>query len=170
MLWVPQALEKNIDLGFEGIPAQVVPVRGDAHRLPEMIGNLLDNAIRYTQPGGHGHRQRAVTKQGGAVLRVEDNGPGIAPPNIASGCSSAFTACSAAVRAAAGLASPSWRRWRSATAPRSVWTRGETGKGHWLPFAFRTTELKSRRSIFPSRLAACAPGGRLPSGCAGRGR
>ncbi len=76
MLWVPQALEKNIDLGFEGF-RKAVPVRGDAVSLREMIGNLLDNAIRYSAPGG------TVTlsvgyESGGGVLRVEDDGPGIA--------------------------------------------------------------------------------------------
>ncbi|MFA5242843.1 MAG: sensor histidine kinase N-terminal domain-containing protein [Sulfuricella sp.] len=75
--WVPQALEKNIDLGFEDIP-RLAPLRGDAASLAEMLNNLLDNAIRYTQPSGH------ITvgvdyQHGGAVLRVEDNGPGITP-------------------------------------------------------------------------------------------
>ena len=71
------ALEKNIDLGFEGIPVQA-PVRGDADSLTEMLGNLIDNAIRYTQAGGH-ITVSVDYQQGGAVLRVEDNGPGIAP-------------------------------------------------------------------------------------------
>lgn len=75
MLWVPEALRKNIDLGFEG-SRQVLPVRGDAIGLQEMIGNLLDNAIRYTPPGGT-VTLRAGYEEGGAVLRVEDNGPGI---------------------------------------------------------------------------------------------
>lgn len=75
--WVPVALEKNIDLGFEGIPISV-PVRGDATSLGEMLGNLIDNAIRYTPSGGH------VTvivshSPDGAMLCVEDNGPGIDP-------------------------------------------------------------------------------------------
>jgi len=79
MRWVPQALEKNIDLGFEDIP-RLAPLRGDTASLAEMLNNLLDNAIRYTQAGGH------ITvgvnyEHGGAVLRVEDNGPGIAPPH-----------------------------------------------------------------------------------------
>ncbi|MFA7242837.1 MAG: sensor histidine kinase N-terminal domain-containing protein [Sulfuricellaceae bacterium] len=77
MQWVPAALEKGLDLGFEGFP-KAVPVRGDPLGLAEMMGNLLDNAIRYTPAGG------AVTlsvgyEMGGGVLRVEDNGPGIAP-------------------------------------------------------------------------------------------
>ncbi|GAO36416.1 histidine kinase [Sulfuricella sp. T08] len=75
MLWVPEALKKNIDLGFEG-SRQVLPVRGDAIGLQEMIGNLLDNAIRYTPPGGT-VTLRAGYEEGGAVLRIEDNGPGI---------------------------------------------------------------------------------------------
>jgi two-component system sensor histidine kinase TctE len=75
MSWVPEALRKNIDLGFEG-STQALPVRGDAIGLQEMIGNLLDNAIRYTPPGGT-VTLRAGYEKGGAVLRVEDNGPGI---------------------------------------------------------------------------------------------
>lgn len=77
MQWVPAALEKNIDLGFESFP-KAVPVRGDPVGLGEMISNLLDNAIRYTPAGG------TVTlsisyEMGGGVLHVEDSGPGIAP-------------------------------------------------------------------------------------------
>jgi two-component system sensor histidine kinase TctE len=75
MLWVPEALKKNVDLGFEG-SSQALSARGDAIGLQEMIGNLLDNAIRYTPPGGT-VTLRACHEAGCAVLRVEDNGPGI---------------------------------------------------------------------------------------------
>jgi two-component system, OmpR family, sensor histidine kinase TctE len=44
--------------------------------LSEMLGNLIDNAIRYTQ--AEGHITIGVAEDSGkAVLRVEDNGPGI---------------------------------------------------------------------------------------------
>ena len=76
MQWVPEALKKNIDLGFEG-SRQVLPVRGDVIALKEMIGNLLDNAIRYTPAGGT-VTLRVGYENGGSVLWVEDNGPGIA--------------------------------------------------------------------------------------------
>ncbi len=71
---VLQALEKNIDIGFEGDTQ--APVLGDADSLGEMLCNLIDNAIRYTHAGGHitvsvANEERAVT------LQVQDNGPGI---------------------------------------------------------------------------------------------
>lgn len=75
--WVPVALEKNIDLGFEGIPIQV-SVRGDATSLTEMLGNLIDNAIRYTPSGGH-VTVIVSNSPDGAMLCVEDDGPGIDP-------------------------------------------------------------------------------------------
>jgi two-component system sensor histidine kinase TctE len=43
-----------------------------------MLGNLLDNAIRYTQRGGH-VTVRVAAESGRVVLSVEDNGPGIPP-------------------------------------------------------------------------------------------
>jgi two-component system OmpR family sensor kinase/two-component system sensor histidine kinase QseC len=56
-------------------PARVV---GDAAALRALARNLVDNAVRYTPEGG-----RVVVhtraKDGGAVLEVVDNGPGIPP-------------------------------------------------------------------------------------------
>jgi two-component system sensor histidine kinase TctE len=71
------ALEKDIDLGFEGDAAQTWII-GDGASLKEMLCNLVDNAIRYTQPGGH-ITISVATEQGRAVLCVEDNGQGIEP-------------------------------------------------------------------------------------------
>ena len=76
MQWVPMALEKNIDLGFEGVETQTW-IHGDAVSLNEMLGNLIDNAIRYTQADGH-ITIRMACEQGKIKLCVEDNGPGIA--------------------------------------------------------------------------------------------
>lgn len=73
--WVPMALEKKIDLGFEG-DAQQIWIHGDGASLKEMLCNLVDNAIRYTQPAGHITISVGLD-QGSAVLRVEDDGPGI---------------------------------------------------------------------------------------------
>ncbi|MDD2913680.1 MAG: ATP-binding protein [Gallionella sp.] len=75
--WVQMALEKNIDLGYEGASAEIT-VQGDAASLMEMLNNLIDNAIRYTPAGGH-ITISVGTAQHGAELSVEDNGPGIEP-------------------------------------------------------------------------------------------
>lgn len=75
MEWVPEALKKSIDLGFEGMD-KVAPVWGDKAGLREMLANLIDNAIRYT-PAGGAVTVRVDYEKGGTVLRVEDNGPGI---------------------------------------------------------------------------------------------
>ena len=75
--WVPTALQRNIDLGFED-PRQPVRVKGSAFLLREMLNNLLDNAIRYSPIGGR-VTVRVLRDGADAVLRVEDNGPGIPP-------------------------------------------------------------------------------------------
>lgn len=74
--WAPDALHKNIDIGFEA-EALACPVRGDAASLRDLIDNLIDNAIRYT-PGG-GKITVRVGHGDTTWLEVEDNGPGIAP-------------------------------------------------------------------------------------------
>ncbi len=71
--WVPKALAKNIDLGFELDDAWIV---GNAPLLSELLANLLDNALAYTQPGGT-VTVRTRAADGCAYLEVEDNGPGI---------------------------------------------------------------------------------------------
>jgi two-component system sensor histidine kinase TctE len=73
--WVPRALARDIDLGFDS-PLASARIEGDPFMLKEMLNNLLDNAVRYTQPGG----QVTVRVENGPramALTVEDNGPGI---------------------------------------------------------------------------------------------
>ncbi len=74
MEWAPEAVRQGIDLGFEGA-VMPIPVCADEDGLRDMISNLIDNAIRYTPPGG---QVTVLTgMDGDAWLRVEDNGPGI---------------------------------------------------------------------------------------------
>lgn len=73
--WVPRALARRIDLGFEE-PGTPVCVDGDAFQLREMLNNVLDNAVRYTDSGGQ-VSVRVATDGSNAVISVEDDGPGI---------------------------------------------------------------------------------------------
>ena len=74
MLWVPRAIERNIDLGFSGSD-RPVHIRGDVLLLQELISNLIDNAVRYGRDGGSITvllRARPVPQ-----LIIDDDGPGI---------------------------------------------------------------------------------------------
>jgi two-component system sensor histidine kinase TctE len=70
------AVQKNIDLSLEA-PADVV-IDGQALMLHELVSNLVDNAIRYTPAGGQVVLRVRARDGGGALLEVEDSGPGIA--------------------------------------------------------------------------------------------
>lgn len=68
------AEEKSIGLRTHG--ATGIHVEGDRTRLQQVIVNLIDNAIKYTQGGGM--VEIRVGREGNtAVLEVSDNGPGI---------------------------------------------------------------------------------------------
>jgi len=82
---LPRALDKAIDLGYEGIQpgAAGATLPGNPTLLKEMIRNLVDNAIHYT-PSSSAHpgvvTVRVLADPFGKVLlmQVEDSGPGIA--------------------------------------------------------------------------------------------
>ena len=80
--FVPRALERRIDLGYEGTEpdASRLSVRGQPVLIGELIRNLVDNALLYTPAGGT-VTVRVVEDPFGqvVVLQVEDTGPGIAP-------------------------------------------------------------------------------------------
>jgi two-component system sensor histidine kinase TctE len=78
--FVPKAMEKRIDLGYEGPDATAgVRLHGQPVLVREMVRNLVDNALQYTPAGGT-VTARVVADPFGqvVVLQVEDNGPGIA--------------------------------------------------------------------------------------------
>jgi signal transduction histidine kinase len=73
----PLAEAKEQRLGVE-LPTEPLPLDGDATRLEQVLSNLLRNAIKFTDPGGI--VQISLRRESGAaVVRVRDNGIGIAP-------------------------------------------------------------------------------------------
>jgi signal transduction histidine kinase len=63
------------------LPKELPLVDGDPIRLRQMIGNLLDNAIKYTPTGGV-VRVEAKVEHNQVILSVSDTGPGIHPADV----------------------------------------------------------------------------------------
>lgn len=72
---LPQAQARQIDLGVLG--PQRVTVTGDELALQVLVRNLLDNAIKYSQPVGR--VDVIVGDDGSPQLIVSDAGPGVSP-------------------------------------------------------------------------------------------
>ncbi len=79
------ASEKEIDLGLDAAPVYAV---GHEWLLRELLGNLVDNAVKYTPRGGtvtircgrtEGVAASSASQAQGVFLEVIDDGPGIAP-------------------------------------------------------------------------------------------
>lgn len=69
----PRAAEKGLDLRFAHDGAPIV--YGDANLLRQLVGNLVDNAVKFTE---RGHVDvRVGSNDGRAWVEVADSGPGI---------------------------------------------------------------------------------------------
>ena len=71
----PAAEAKGVSLSFDAGMAEPHCLIGDIDLLFEAIGNLIDNAIKFTPPGG----AVTVALRPGAAIVVADTGCGIAP-------------------------------------------------------------------------------------------
>ena len=74
----PVLESRTVELALD----EVAVVDGDAGRLARCIANLLDNAIKFTQRDGR-IRIEVAREADRAVLRVSDNGRGVAPALVA---------------------------------------------------------------------------------------
>jgi two-component system sensor histidine kinase TctE len=72
------ATARRIDLGLDVAPVQVM-----AHEwlLRELLSNLVDNAVKYSDEGGS-VTIRCGRRAGLAFIEVEDDGPGVAAPEM----------------------------------------------------------------------------------------
>jgi signal transduction histidine kinase/ActR/RegA family two-component response regulator len=74
-------------------PLGPIVVDGDVTRLTQVLANLLNNAAKYTEPGGH--IRIAIERAAGEVrLKVRDDGPGI-PAELQPALFAMFTRSSA---------------------------------------------------------------------------
>ena len=71
----PAADGKNITLSFEG-PSETLTIEGDRFIIDKALYNLIDNAIKYTDNGGH--VEVVLSASGDDIkIRVADNGRGM---------------------------------------------------------------------------------------------
>jgi PAS domain S-box-containing protein len=63
------------------LPPRTIEVEGDPLRLSQIIGNLLANAAKYTDPGGRIELSARVLERG-VTVSVRDSGIGLAPESI----------------------------------------------------------------------------------------
>lgn len=76
----PRVEEKGVALLLDG-PGEPVTLEADAHLLGRALGNLLENAVRFTPAGGE-VRLRWREGAGRLVFSVADTGPGIPPQDL----------------------------------------------------------------------------------------
>jgi len=74
------AAEYGVTLA-RNLPGEPLGVMADRYQLEQALGNLLDNAIKYTGPNG---RVVVEAERVGdeVAIRVVDNGPGIEPEHL----------------------------------------------------------------------------------------
>src|SRR5271168_4537129 len=72
----PLAESKGVAMTVDA--ARPVPVRGDQDLMREAVSNLVDNAIKFTPPGGAVHIEARMA-DGRPFMRVSDTGPGVPP-------------------------------------------------------------------------------------------
>ncbi|HZQ15860.1 MAG TPA: ATP-binding protein [Gaiellaceae bacterium] len=70
------ALARSRELELEADLEPVPALQGDPERLAQLLGNLVSNAVKFTQPGGR-VRARTFVEADRAVIEVEDTGIGI---------------------------------------------------------------------------------------------
>jgi signal transduction histidine kinase/ActR/RegA family two-component response regulator len=78
----PAAEARQIVLDRRGAPVEA-EVLADGARLRQVLDSLLDNAVKFTEPGGR--VTLAVTRREGTIaIAIEDTGRGIAPERLPS--------------------------------------------------------------------------------------
>jgi two-component system phosphate regulon sensor histidine kinase PhoR len=75
--YLPIAEQKGLALSLD-LPSESMLVRADEEGLRQIVGNLLDNALKYTQSKGS-VRVRLARDDGSALIEVADTGIGIDP-------------------------------------------------------------------------------------------
>jgi signal transduction histidine kinase/DNA-binding response OmpR family regulator len=145
------ARKKGVSLSNQADPA-LVSIEGDARRLEQVLGNLISNAIKFTNQGGA--IEIGAARQNGHEVNVwvKDNGVGIAPEDLGllfekyrqganqdnasfKGTGLGLVICKMIVEAHGG----------------KIWAESEAGKGTTISFSLpSSTELSGGNGGSPS--------------------
>jgi two-component system sensor histidine kinase BaeS len=79
-LFSPQAESRSRRMEV-AVGESIPMLKADAQRLEQILGNLVENALRHT-PGGGYIRLSAGAEAGAVLMAVEDSGPGIPPGQL----------------------------------------------------------------------------------------
>jgi signal transduction histidine kinase len=78
---LPLARQYQMTLAIGGLPEALV--RGDPHYLGQMLTNVIENGIKYSSGiGNRVHVELACEQERWGVIRVRDDGPGIAEEHL----------------------------------------------------------------------------------------
>lgn len=72
----PKASERGLKI-VGSIPGSLPPIRADRDRLAQILLNILDNAVKFTPPGGSIAVEALQDEDGRLVVRITDTGIGI---------------------------------------------------------------------------------------------
>ena len=77
-----QSAEKNITIAFKGPDPDNIPlIKADAAIVDRVLTNLLDNAFKYTEPGGI-VTVSVINRERDILVEVSDTGKGILPEEL----------------------------------------------------------------------------------------
>ena len=74
--------QKGIELYWE-LPRDPLPIRSDATRVKEVVSNLLQNAVKYTDRGSIILRAGKISGSDTVMVEVQDTGMGISEQHLA---------------------------------------------------------------------------------------
>ncbi len=139
--------------------APPLAVLGSADHLEQVVRNLVENALKYTQPGGHVTLALREV-DGGAELTVRDDGVGIAPEDLPHVFERFYRATSARSRPGAGLGL-SIADWIVRAHGGRLSAESEPGVGStfhvWLPLAPAEAETETGELLVPAGPRPPAP-------------
>jgi NtrC-family two-component system sensor histidine kinase KinB len=118
-------------------PEDLPRLQADPTKITWVLGNLVSNALRYTEPGGH-IRLQARASGGWAYLSVADDGAGI-PQEFQSRIFDKFVLVKGDTRGGSGLGLSICREIVKAHGG-TIWVESSPGKGSTFTFTLKTAE------------------------------